>query len=65
LGIYLPGFRPKKLSPRAGLIVVKLEAADAVATAFTAPGAPCVTGSTNDGAFRLCGDDLKRLPIQH
>jgi hypothetical protein len=65
LGIYLPGFRPKKLSPRAGLIVVKLDAADAVSSAVTAQSAPCVTGSTNDGAFRLCGDDLKRLPIQH
>ena len=64
LGIYLAGFRPKKLSPRAGQIVVKLETADAVISAVTAQVAPCVTGSTNDGSFRFCGDDLKRLPFQ-
>jgi len=64
LGIYLPGFRPKKVSPRPGLVVVKMQTANAVSSAVTAQAAPCVTGSTNDGAFRLCGDDLKRLPTQ-
>ena len=64
LGVYLPGFRPKKLSPRVGLNVVKLETAEAVGSAVSAEVAPCVTGSTKDNAFRLCGDDLKRLPIQ-
>ena len=65
LGVYLPGFRPKKLTPRARQIVVKLERAETVLPAVTAQVPPCVTGSTNDGAFRLCGDDLKRLPLQH
>ena len=64
LGIYSPGFRPKKLSPRANQIVVELETADAVTSAVTAQLPLCVTGSTNDGGFRLCGDDLKRLPFQ-
>ncbi len=65
LGVYVPGFRPKKLTPRAGQIVVKLESADAVVSAATAQAPPCVTGSTNDGGFRLCSEDfLKRLPLQ-
>jgi len=45
-------------------MVVKLEIADAVISAAMAQALPCVTGSTNDGGFRLCGDDLKRLPFQ-
>jgi len=64
LGIYVQGFRPRKVSPRAGQVVVELKAADAVISAVTAQALPCVTGSTNDGAFRLCGDDLNRLPFQ-
>ncbi len=64
LGVYSPGFRPKKLTPRVGQIVVKLESADPTISAVTAQQPPCVTGSTKDGSFRLCGDDLKRLPLQ-
>lgn len=65
LGIYLPGFRPKKVTPRAGQIVVTLETADAIVSPVAAQRPPCVTGSTNDGAFRLCGDSLNRLPHQY
>jgi hypothetical protein len=63
LGIYLQGFRAKRLTPRVGQIVVKLETADI--STVTAQVPPCVTGSTKDGSFRMCGDDLKRLPLQH
>jgi hypothetical protein len=63
LGVYSRGFRPEKLTPRAGQIVVKLEIADPILSAVTAQGPPCVTGS-KDGSYRLCGDDLKRLPLR-
>ncbi len=64
LGIYIQGFRPRKVSLRTGRILVKLETDDEVISVVTARAVPCVTGSTNDGAFRLCGDDLQRLPFQ-
>lgn len=64
LGVYLTGFRPKKVTPRSGQIVVKLETADAIVSA-AAERSQCVTGSTDGGAFRLCDDDLKRLPRQY
>ena len=49
LGVYVPGFPPTELTPRAGQIVVKLE---------------CLTGSTSDGSYRFCGDVLNRLPVR-
>jgi hypothetical protein len=49
LGVYVPGFPPTELTPRAGQIVVKLE---------------CLTGSTKDGSYRFCGDVLNRLPVR-
>jgi hypothetical protein len=49
LGVYLPGFRPAELTSRAGRIVVKLQ---------------CLTGSTQDGGYRFCGDGLSRLPLR-
>lgn len=65
LGVYLRGFRPKKLTPRAGQIVVKLERADSIIAAVAAQEPPCATGSTKDGSYRLCDDDLKRLPLRY
>jgi hypothetical protein len=63
LGVYLPGFRPKKVKPRAGQMEVRLEDLASTPGANTVQQPPCVTGSTKDGAYRFCDDVLTRLPL--
>ena len=64
LGVYQPGFRPKKVKPRAGQMDVRLEDVSSAPGANVAQQPPCVTGSTKDGGYRLCDDILTRLPLQ-
>jgi hypothetical protein len=65
LGVYVPGFRPRKLIHRAGQIVVTLEIATPTISAVAAEEARCVTGSAKDGSYRFCGDVLSRLPLRN
>jgi hypothetical protein len=64
VGIYRSGFQPKKVKPRAGQVEVRLAALGSAPTTNTVQQPPCVTGSTTDGAYRLCEDVLTRLPLQ-
>jgi hypothetical protein len=62
LSVYGTGFQPKRLNPRPGPMVVKLDMANAVSAAV-GPPPPCITGSTQDG-YRMCADLLGSLPLR-
>jgi hypothetical protein len=64
LGVYRPGFRPKKVKPRAGQMKVRLEDTGSAPAANVVQQTACTTGSTPDGGYRLCNDTLTRLPLQ-
>jgi hypothetical protein len=64
LGVYSPGFRPKRLRARAGEAMVTLEAASP-SHSVVARDTSCASGSTRDGAYRLCSDALGALPLRN
>jgi hypothetical protein len=64
LGVYLAGFVPHRVRLRgtADIADVHLKAGGSVRVVEpTEP--PCVTGTAPDGSFRMCSEDIRRLPF--
>jgi hypothetical protein len=63
LGVYLTGFVPHRvrLGGNTDNAVVHLKTGGPLVAGSTEP--PCVTGTAPDGSFRLCSEDLLRLPL--
>lgn len=63
LGVYLTGFVPHqvRLGGNTDIADVHLEAGSIRVGVPTE--APCVTGTAPDGSFRICSEDIRRLPF--
>lgn len=64
LGVYLAGFVPQRLRLRGNADIAEVHLRMEGSARVVAAGAPqCVTGTTPDGAYRFCSEDILRLPL--
>jgi hypothetical protein len=64
LGVYLPGFVPQRLRLRGNAVIAEVHLrTEGSARVVEARAPQCVTGTTPDGAYRFCSEDILRLPL--